>query len=125
MVGMRIEKIGSHTVTSSDPQSQKVQMSERSDIALNGQQQKADPKWEQYGKENKELVQEAVDKLNVFLEPVRRNLKFELHEKLDKYYVTVIDSKTQEVIKEIPPRKILDMYAAMAEFMGLLVDRKI
>lgn len=74
---------------------------------------------------SKDLLDETVDKLNDFLEAGRRNLKFELHDKLEKYYVTVVDSTTSEVIKEIPPKKLLDMYAAMAEFMGILVDKKI
>lgn len=78
-----------------------------------------------YGTNLKQDVAEAVDKLNSFMEPVQRNLKFELHDKLGKYYVSVIDSTTSEVIKEIPPKKMLDMYAAMAEFMGILIDEKI
>lgn len=73
----------------------------------------------------KEELSEAIDKINTFFEPTRRNLKFELHDKLNKYYVSVVDSQTSEVIKEIPPKKFLDMYAAMAEFMGILVDEKI
>jgi flagellar protein FlaG len=74
---------------------------------------------------SKENVSEAIEKMNDFLAPTRRNLKFELHDKLDKYYVSVVDSNTDEVIKEIPPKKFLDMYAAMAEYMGILVDQKI
>ncbi|MHA6252363.1 flagellar protein FlaG [Oceanobacillus sp. CAU 1775] len=73
----------------------------------------------------KEDLFDAIEKMNDFLEPTRRNLKFELHDKLNKYYVSVVDSETDEIIKEIPPKKFLDMYAAMAEFMGLLVDQKI
>lgn len=53
------------------------------------------------------------------------SIKFELHDKLDRYYVSVIDKNTDEVIKEIPPKKMLDMYAAMAEFMGFIVDEKV
>jgi flagellar protein FlaG len=59
------------------------------------------------------------------MKPIRTNLKFELHEKLDDYYVKVIDRETKEVIKEIPPEKMLDMYAAMAEFMSFLTDEKV
>src|SRR5699024_4858457 len=83
-----------------------------------------------YDKTNEEIVtadkvETVVSKLNEFMEPLRTNLKFELHEELDEYYVKVINLKTDEVIREIPPKKMLDMYAAMAEFMGLLVDEKI
>ena len=31
----------------------------------------------------------------------------------------------EEVIREIPPKKMLDMYAEMADFMGLLVNKRI
>ncbi|HLR72418.1 MAG TPA: flagellar protein FlaG [Pseudogracilibacillus sp.] len=74
---------------------------------------------------HKHEVKYTVEKLNDFIDPVRTNLKFVLHEDLHEYYVTVVDPLTNEVIKEIPPKKMLDMYAAMTEYMGLLVDEKI
>ncbi|MFB6468943.1 flagellar protein FlaG [Cytobacillus sp. Hz8] len=70
-------------------------------------------------------VQEVVKGLNDFIEPSRTSLKFEYHEKLDEYYVKLIDENTHEVIREIPSKKVLDMYAAMKEFLGLMVDKKI
>lgn len=74
---------------------------------------------------SKEKLQEITSALNHFLQPVYTSLKFVLHEKLEEYYVQVIDDSTQEVIREIPPEKLLDMYAAMAEYLGLIVDEKI
>ena len=38
--------------------------------------------------------------------------------------VKIIDTNTQEVIKEVPPEKILDMVASMMERAGLIVDRR-
>ncbi|GGN53659.1 MULTISPECIES: flagellar protein FlaG [Oceanobacillus] len=124
---MAIEKIGSQPIIQSNIQLKQEKSVDRPIIATKENQQKenSNVKIEKYGKMQRDAVEEAVDNLNQFLEPSRRNLKFELHDKLDKYYVTVVDSTTDEVIKEIPPKKILDMYAAMAEFMGLLVDEKI
>ncbi|MGP3561686.1 flagellar protein FlaG [Geobacillus sp. BK01] len=74
---------------------------------------------------SKEKLEEVVGGLNKFLQPSHTSVRFELHQKLNEYYVQVIDEKTHEVIREIPPKKLLDMYAAMMEFVGLLVDRKI
>ncbi|RDW15729.1 flagellar biosynthesis protein FlaG [Oceanobacillus chungangensis] len=74
---------------------------------------------------DKQDIEQKVASLNEFLQPIRTNLKFELHEKLDRYYVSVVDSITHEVIKEIPPKKMLDMYAELADFMGFLVDKRI
>ncbi|WP_284139270.1 MULTISPECIES: flagellar protein FlaG [unclassified Virgibacillus] len=74
---------------------------------------------------NQEEVEMVVSKLNEFVQPLRTDLKFQLHEKLNEYYVEVVDPITKEVVKEIPPKKFLDMYAAMAEYMGILIDEKI
>ncbi|ENH98417.1 flagellar protein FlaG [Gracilibacillus halophilus YIM-C55.5] len=73
----------------------------------------------------RDQAQELVDGLNSFLEPTFTNIQYEYHEKLDDYYVQVINQETDEVIKEIPPKKLLDVYAAMAEMMGFIVDEKI
>jgi flagellar protein FlaG len=73
----------------------------------------------------KEKVEEIVDSMNKFIQPSTTALKFEFHEKLNEYYVKIIDDKTKEVVREIPPKKLLDFYAAMTEFLGLMVDKKI
>ena len=74
---------------------------------------------------NKETMEEVVKGMNDFLQPVNTSIKFVLHEKLNDYYVNVVDDITDEVIKEIPSKKLLDTYASMMEFVGLLVDKKI
>ncbi|TRY39185.1 flagellar protein FlaG [Geobacillus sp. LEMMJ02] len=70
-------------------------------------------------------LENVVNGLNELLQPSHTSIRFELHKELNEYYVQVIDEKTHEVIREIPPKKLLDTYAAMMEFVGLLVDRKI
>ena len=72
----------------------------------------------------KEMIVNKLEGMNEFLQPTSTNVKFQLHEKLDVYYVQVIDSTTDEVLREIPNKKFLDMYASMAELAGLIVDEK-
>lgn len=74
---------------------------------------------------DKDQIEAVVKSMNEFLEPTHTSLKFKIHEELKEYYVTVIDDKTKEVVKEIPSKKLLDFYAAMTERIGLLVDEKI
>jgi len=57
--------------------------------------------------------------------PSHRHLRFAYHEKLHDYYIQVIDDETNQVVREIPPKQLLDNYAAMAEKFGLVVDEKI
>jgi flagellar protein FlaG len=74
---------------------------------------------------SKEQLREIVKGMNEFLQPSQTSLKFELHDELKEYYVQIIDERTKEVIREIPPKKLLDMYATMMQFVGLIVDKKI
>jgi flagellar protein FlaG len=74
---------------------------------------------------SKKKIEEVANKLNEFLEIQNRSLKFILHEGLDQYYVQVINSDTKEVIREIPPRKLLDAFYTMQKFLGMIVDEKI
>ncbi|CAM3979422.1 flagellar protein FlaG [Mesobacillus zeae] len=73
----------------------------------------------------REKVEEIVEGLNDFVQASLTSIRFEFHEKLHEYYVTVVDTETDEVVREIPPKKMLDIYAAMTEFLGLMVDKKI
>ncbi len=70
-------------------------------------------------------LQDAVDSLNKFLETKTTHLKFQLHEKLQKYYVQIVDDNTDEVVKEIPSKKLLDVAAKIQEMVGILVDEKL
>ncbi len=73
----------------------------------------------------KEKVQKAVDALNEFMTLQNHNSKFVMHEGLERYFVQVVDSKTDEVIREVPPRKLLDAFYSMQKFLGMIVDEKI
>ena len=73
----------------------------------------------------KEVIENHINTLNNYLEPTKTSLKFQLHDKLNEYYVQIIDTNTDEVIKEIPSKKFLDRYAATAELLGFMVDQKI
>jgi flagellar protein FlaG len=76
-------------------------------------------------KVEKDKMEKIVDGLNDFLSPFPTSLRFVFHEKLNEYYVTVVNDDTHEVIKEIPPKKMLDLYAAIIEKIGLIVDEKV
>ncbi|MGR9048804.1 flagellar protein FlaG [Halobacillus faecis] len=73
----------------------------------------------------KEKLKQAAEDMNVFFKAVNTSLRFQFHDKLEEYYVTIVDSDTEEIVKEIPPKKLLDMYASIAERLGFIVDEKI
>lgn len=74
---------------------------------------------------SKGIVEKAVRSINEFMEVQNKSSKFVLHDGLDKYYVRLVDSKTEEVIKEIPPKRLLDAFYEMQKLAGMIVDEKI
>ncbi|MBZ9688099.1 flagellar protein FlaG [Clostridium estertheticum] len=76
-------------------------------------------------KDNSEKeVKKAVNKINKFLEGESTHLQYEKHDVFNQMIVKVIDNNTNEVINELPSKKILDMVAKMCEMAGVLVDKK-
>lgn len=52
--------------------------------------------------EQREQLDQAVSKLNDFVQTVQRDLQFEVDNDLGKTIVRVVDQETQEVIRQIP-----------------------
>lgn len=75
--------------------------------------------------ETKKKVQEAVDTMNEILEANNNTSKFMYHEGLERYYVSVVDRNTEEIVKEIPPKRLLDAFYEMQKMVGMIVDEKI
>lgn len=49
---------------------------------------------------------------------------FGFHEETNRVTIKIVDKKTKEVIKELPPEKTLDMIAKVWEMAGLFVNEK-
>ena len=73
-------------------------------------------------------IKAAVDDLNKTVKQAspmhHTQLSFKYHEDTNRISITVTDSDTDEVIREIPPEKTLDILAKAWEMAGLLVDER-
>ncbi len=65
----------------------------------------------------------AIEKANQKLQYYDTRVEFSIHEETRQIMVKIY--KNDEVIREIPPEKILDMVAKMIELAGLFVDEKV
>lgn len=74
---------------------------------------------------SKEKLEQAVNTINEFLQINHSASKFVFHDGLDRYFVQVVDTQTEEVVKEIPPKKLLDAFYEMQKLLGMIVDEKI
>lgn len=76
---------------------------------------------QQSSKDVKNITQE----LNKFLQLMNSDLKFVVHEKTKQLIVQVVDTRTQEVLKEFPPHELLDTIAKIRDYVGVLLDKKV
>ncbi|GAB6100065.1 hypothetical protein JCM16358_19440 [Halanaerocella petrolearia] len=73
----------------------------------------------------KEELEEGVEQLNEAVQPFHKELNFELHEESERMMTKVVNTENNEVIREIPPKEVLDMLGKIKEMVGLILDKKI
>ena len=71
---------------------------------------------------SKDTVRIHVEEANRQFESRHTNLRFKIHEDLSRIYVQVIDRQSEEVIREVPPEKLLDLNAAILKQAGVIID---
>lgn len=68
-------------------------------------------------------VRQATDRLNNAASSLQINARFRVLDQLHQVVVEMYDAESGEVIREIPPRRFLEMYADMMRLVGLRLDR--
>ncbi|MDE7047421.1 MAG: flagellar protein FlaG [Lachnospiraceae bacterium] len=76
-----------------------------------------------------ERQQAASDQIKKAVEKLNKNMSsseavFGIHEGTNRLTIKIIDKESKEVLKELPPEKILDMIAKAWELAGIMVDEK-
>ena len=69
-------------------------------------------------------LSDAIERANKSFKPMNRRFEYSVHETLNRVSVKVIDSSTDQLIREIPPEKLLDVMANMMEVAGIIVDER-
>ncbi len=75
--------------------------------------------------EKLEEISDSIEKSNRKLQLFDRKLEISVHEKTREVMIKVIDTATDQIIREIPPEKVLDIVASRKEIIGLLMDKMI
>lgn len=73
---------------------------------------------------DKDSVSNAVAHINDFMQKVDRKLSFSMNENLGQIVIEVKDTETDEVIRSIPPKEIIEFAERMSESGGLLVQER-
>lgn len=70
-------------------------------------------------------VTEMTEAMNKFVQAMNSNIRFTIHEKSHDLMVQVIDPSTNTVLKEFPSSEFLDTMAAIRDYVGILLDKRI
>ncbi len=77
------------------------------------------------GLAHEEHVDKVVAAANLSMQTVATNLKFEKDSSSGKTVVRVIDSETQQVLRQMPSEEMLAMSNALDRLQGLIVHLKV
>ncbi|MBR9648463.1 flagellar protein FlaG [Clostridium tyrobutyricum] len=69
-------------------------------------------------------TKDAVDHANKILDDTQTHLKFEIYGKFNDVVVQVVDDDTNKVVREVPPKKLIDMVEKFCELSGFFMDKK-
>jgi len=78
--------------------------------------------------EMNESQKETINELNKAIEAIQgpqKSFEISVHEETQAIMIKVMNKETGDVIREVPPEKILDLAAHMMEITGMIIDKKI
>jgi flagellar protein FlaG len=70
-------------------------------------------------------LQEKVTELNDYMQNFNRSLQFTVDDSSGDTVVKVIDSDTDEVVRQIPSQDLLDVRNAAERYRGILLEVKV
>lgn len=71
-----------------------------------------------------EQIAQALSDVQSALQPVARNLHFSLDDDTGRTVIKIVDTSTDEVIKQIPSEEILAISKALDKLQGLLIKQE-
>lgn len=75
------------------------------------------------GKVNDE-IQESLASVNKALDAFNIEARFSVHKETGQVIVRLLNTKTGDIIREIPPERLLDLVTKMRELVGMLIDER-
>lgn len=67
-------------------------------------------------------IQDRVVELNSYMQNLNRSLQFSIDEQSGDTIIKVIDSETDELIRQIPAEELLVLRSSLEEYRGMLLE---
>ena len=116
-------------MTTTDYNNQEPQVKRIDDVQnapkYNQAEEEEDPLKEREEREpmDEKSVSYMMQELNELMSKINCNLEFQYHKEVNMMSVRMLDKKTHEVIKEVPPEDMLDQMAKAREWLGAFLDK--
>ena len=124
------ERVSSTTATTQAPEKQEPQVQRVEDTGnapkFNQAEEQEDPlkaREEEQEPMDEKTVSYMMEELNELMSKINCNLEFQYHKEVNMMSVRMLDKKTHEVIKEVPPEEMLEQMAKAREWLGAFLDK--
>ena len=67
-------------------------------------------------------LRQQVEAVNETLERAEERLRFSVHKETNRIVIQLVDEATQEVVRELPSEKFLDLVADLMKLAGVRLD---
>ena len=74
---------------------------------------------------DEDTVNLMTEQLNELMDKINCNLEFKYNKEADMMTIKMINKKTQEVIKEVPPEEMLENMVKAKDWLGAFIDKNI
>jgi len=74
--------------------------------------------------DSQEKMDQLIDKLNRSLDPFNTSLRFGFDNTSEDFYVSVIETQTQKILRRFPAEQAEQLLPKMEEVTGILFDQK-
>lgn len=83
-------------------------------------QEALQPKEEEQQEPSSDEVSQAVEDISQYFQSIERDLFFEVDEDSGRTIITVVDAETEEVVRQIPPKELLNIAKRLDDIKGVL-----
>jgi flagellar protein FlaG len=119
-----INSISSSATTSGTTGATQPQVEQKRTVVSNEPKEVKQAVQKQEAPVDNENLKKLIDRANIQMTAAgHQHLSFGYEERLNRLYVQIKDNATGEVVREIPPRKLIEQQAAMSEMIGMILDR--
>ena len=102
-----------------------VKQAQETEDAKADKKQQDDKDKQDEQKLNEDQVDYITKELNKLMSKINCNLQFTYQKELNTMSVKMLDKKTHEVIKEVPPEKLIKHMIKAKDWLGAFLDKKI